>query len=135
MRLLRIALVLVGSPVALVVLGAAVLAARNFAQRPGRVVYVGGPVLTMDAEDRVFSGVALDGERIAEVGSDATIRAWADRKGAEVVELEGRAVLPGFIDAHGHFPGAGLFAGYANLNSPPIGEIGSIDELVQTMSR
>ena len=134
MRLIRIALVVVASLAALLVLAAVVLVGRNFAQRPGRVVYVGGPVITMDETATVAEGVALDGERIARVGSEAAIRAWAAENDAEIVELRGRAVLPGFIDAHGHFPGEGLFAVYANLNSPPIGEIQAIEDLVEAMS-
>lgn len=135
MRLLRIALLLVGSLAALLLLFAAVFALWNFAQRPGRVVYVGGPVLTMDARDTIVRGIALDGERIAAVGSEAEIRAWSELHGGEVIELEGRALLPGFIDAHGHFPGNGLVAVFADLNSPPIGEIETIDDLVESMSR
>ena len=106
-RLLRIALVLLGSLAALALLGAVAVVGRHFAQRPGRAVFVGGPVLTMDARDTLASGIALDGERIALVGDEKQVREWSERNGAEVVELEGRVVLPGFIDAHGHFPGKG----------------------------
>ena len=42
---------------------------------PVRVAYVGGAVLTMDAQDRVVGGVAIEGERIAQVGGEAEIRA------------------------------------------------------------
>jgi predicted amidohydrolase YtcJ len=101
---------------------------------PGPVVYVGGPVLTLDAENRVVGGLATEGDRIAAVGDEAAIRAWGRERGARVVELEGRALLPGFIDAHGHFPGAGLDAVHADLNSPPIGPVESIDDLVRLLA-
>jgi len=135
MKWLRYTLVLVGSLGAFLFLLAVVLAARSFLSRPGRVVYVGGPVLTIDAENSIAAGIALDGDRIAAVGKEDEIRTWAEHHNAKVIELEGRAVLPGFIDAHGHFPGNGLPSAFTDLNSPPIGKIETIDHLVDAMSR
>jgi predicted amidohydrolase YtcJ len=43
-------------------------------------------------------------------------------------------LLPGFIDAHGHFPGVGLYALYADLNSPPIGDVRSVDDVVERLA-
>jgi hypothetical protein len=84
----------------------------------------------MDARDRTVSAVGTDGDRIAVAGSDDEVRQWAARSGARVVELPGRAVIPGFIDAHGHFPGEGLFAVRADLRSPPVGEVRALDDVV-----
>lgn len=100
---------------------------------PARVAYVGGAVLTMDTQDRVVGGIAIEGERIAQVGTGAEIRAWAERVRARVVDLEGRAVLPGFVDAHSHFPGAGIDVVAADLNAPPIGKITRIDEIIAAL--
>ncbi len=102
---------------------------------PGAVLYVGGPILSMDAHSRVVEALATDGERIAAVGGEAELRAWARERGARVVDLRGHALLPGFIDAHGHFPGAGIFAVFENLNSPPIGPVESVDGLVQRLAK
>ena len=96
---------------------------------PPRTVYVGGPILTMDGGSRVVEALGTEGDRIAAVGSRAEVEAWA-RGRARVVDLAGRALLPGFIDAHGHFPGAGIFAVYVDLNSPPIGNVEGLDDLV-----
>ena len=103
-------------------------------QAPGATVYVGGPILTMDADNRVVSALATDGERIALVGDEAQVLAWAEEKGARVVDLEGRALLPGFIDAHGHFPGAGITAVFVDLNSPPIGDVSDIEDMVARLA-
>ncbi len=97
---------------------------------PERTLYAGGPVLTVDTGDRVVEALGVEGERIAFVGSRADGEAW-EAGTARIVELEGRAVVPGFIDAHGHFPGAGLYAVHADLNSPPIGDVRTIDDLVE----
>lgn len=97
-----------------------------------RVVYRGGPVLTMDPDRRVVEAVGVEGEQIAAVGSEADVLAWANDD-AEIVELDGRALLPGFIDAHGHYPGEGIYAVLADLNSPPIGDMETIDDIVARM--
>ncbi len=99
---------------------------------PGRVVYRGGPILTMDADDRLVEALGTDGDRIAIVGSEAEVRAWGG-SGARVVDLQGAALLPGFVDAHGHFPGEGIYAVVEDLNSPPIGTVERIDEIVERM--
>jgi predicted amidohydrolase YtcJ len=107
----------------LIALGAHVLVG------PPRTLYVGGPIVALDAEDRVVEALGVEGERIAFVGPRAGGEAWA-RGTARVVDLAGRAIVPGFIDAHGHFPGAGLYAVHVDLNSPPIGDVETIDQLV-----
>ena len=99
---------------------------------PERSVYTGGPILTMDANDRLVEAIGVEGEHIAVVGSRALVEEWAAGD-ARVVDLEGRALLPGFIDAHGHFPGAGLYAVNANLNSPPIGQVENMDQLLERL--
>jgi hypothetical protein len=95
----------------------------------GSTVYRGGSVITLDAGNRVVEALGVAGDRIGAAGSEAEVMRWAG-DGARVVELEGRALLPGFIDAHGHYPGAGIYAHAADLNAPPIGSVRSLDDLV-----
>src|SRR4249920_141595 len=47
------------------------------------------------------TAVAVRGGRVVAVGSDADAREAAG-EGAEVIDLAGRLVVPGFIDAHAH---------------------------------
>ena len=65
------------------------------------LVLSGGPVLTMDASGRRAEAVAVRDGRIVAVGSAQQLD---DLTGptTEVVDLEGRALLPGFIDPHMH---------------------------------
>jgi hypothetical protein len=94
------------------------------------VLYRGGPIVTLDADDRVLGALAAEGGRIVAVGSEAELAGWARRRGTRVVDLHGRALLPGFIDAHGHFLFAGLAASRVDLSSPPVGSVRDLDELV-----
>ena len=66
------------------------------------LLFTGGRVLTMDALDRIASGAAVRDGRITAVGSDDEVRRAA-APDAVHVELQGRALLPGFCDPHNHF--------------------------------
>ncbi|MGZ8593928.1 MAG: hypothetical protein ACXWYC_11580 [Actinomycetota bacterium] len=64
----------------------------------------GGVVLTMDPEIPTAAAIALSGRRILAVGNDDDVLALAG-PGTTVIDLEGMAVTPGFIDSHGHWIG------------------------------
>jgi predicted amidohydrolase YtcJ len=55
----------------------------------------------MAGRGRPATAVAVAGGRILAVGGDAEVRACCTGR-TEVVELDGRALLPGFIDTHMH---------------------------------
>lgn len=88
----------------------------------------------MDAGNRVVEALAVDGDRIAGAGSRAELEDWARLHGAEVVDLRGRTLLPGFVDAHSHFPASGLLDPLVHLGSPPVGPVADIEGLVQALS-
>lgn len=66
------------------------------------LVLLNGRVLTVDAGDRVAQAVAITGNRITAVGTDAEIRRLIG-PATEQIDLAGRAVTPGLLDAHAHF--------------------------------
>lgn len=90
-------------------------------QPPAHQVFVNGTVLTMDANNTVAQALSARGALIEATGTSAEIMARVGDD-TEVVDLRGRTMLPGFIDAHGHFPGSGMRTISADLNSPPIGD-------------
>jgi predicted amidohydrolase YtcJ len=71
------------------------------------IVLVGGPVMTMDRGRPSARGVAVGGGRILAVGDE---RAVAELAGPHTrrIDLRGRTLLPGFIDAHCHPVMAGV---------------------------
>lgn len=71
------------------------------AQAQTTTVFVGGKVLTVDADFSEADAIAIRGERILAVGTEAEVRAAAGAD-ATIVDLQGKTVLPGFIDAHTH---------------------------------
>src|SRR5207237_9903785 len=65
-----------------------------------------GKVFTADARGTIAQAVAVDGERIVAIGSNAEI--LLGYEGARTIDLKGRLVTPGFNDAHIHFVNGGL---------------------------
>ena len=96
-------------------------------------VYVNGVVLTMNGESETAQAVAVRGNEIVAVGANSDVETLV---GVEtvVVDLEGRTMTPGFYAPHDHFPGSGRVAVTSvDLNSPPIGMIETIDQLVTAL--
>ncbi len=69
---------------------------------PATVIFYGGPVITMDPEIGIADAIALDGDLILAVGDALSILTLADDD-TVVVDLQGRTILPGLIDAHSHW--------------------------------
>lgn len=68
--------------------------------RPGPLVFTGGPILTMAGGSRV-EALAVEGERIVHAGTLAECRDAAGEARREI-NLGGRTLMPGFVDAHCH---------------------------------
>lgn len=97
--------------------------------------YVNGIVLTMEDNDAVAQAVAVTDGLIHAVGDNAKVRAHIGPN-TRVVDLDGRTMLPGFIDAHSHFLIAGRNQNIAvDLNAPPIGDIENISDLIARVSK
>ena len=118
----------------LAVVGVGVAWLRLHPSPPGIQVWTNGHVLTMDADGRQATALVIEDDRIVAVGSDEEVQRWLPDADVEL-DLDGRTVVPGFIEAHGHFPGAGLVAVAADLNSPPIGTITTIAEALNALKQ
>jgi predicted amidohydrolase YtcJ len=95
--------------------------------RTADVLLVNANVLTMDAARPRASSVAIAGGRISSVGPDPAASA-----AAEVLDLHGATVLPGFHDAHNHMAWFGMSLTEIDLRYP---EISSLDELYAAVAR
>ena len=111
--------------------GASLIGGRSMAQTArdaSTAVFTGGPILTIDDAMPTAEAVAVRNGVIVAVGSLDAARAAAGR-GARTVNLDGRTLLPGFFDPHGHVSMVGLQARYANLLPAPDGQGNDIPAL------
>jgi len=68
---------------------------------PLTTVFSGGTILTVDKEFSEVQAIAIRGTKILAVGTAAEVLTAAG-KDARIVDLSGKTMLPGFIDAHTH---------------------------------
>ncbi len=64
-------------------------------------VFYNGRIITMDPKAPEATAFGVWGNRFCAVGSDDDVRKMADNQ-TEVIDLNGRAVVPGFIESHNH---------------------------------
>lgn len=103
-----------------------------FAQQVADTVYFGGEILTMeDDQPRVEAVAVKDGEILA-TGALAALAPHMDDD-TVAFDLNGRAMVPGFIDSHGHVVLGGLQALAGNLLAPPDGHVEDMAGLVTTL--
>ena len=93
------------------------------------LIIAGGPIVTMDAVRGKPEAVAIRDGKILAVGSKNDIEALRGKK-TEQVDLEGRTLLPGFIDGHSHFSMAVKSATWANVSGAPVGNVASIADIL-----
>lgn len=65
-------------------------------------IYVNGNIATVDAEFSFVSSLGVRSGKIIAAGNAESVRAVM-KENAQVVDLAGHTVIPGAIDAHGHF--------------------------------
>ncbi|MGW6382497.1 amidohydrolase [Peribacillus butanolivorans] len=65
------------------------------------IVFINGEVITVDQKNKVVEAVAVKGNRISAVGSNREVKGFIGEK-TKVIDLQGKTLLPGFIDSHIH---------------------------------
>lgn len=103
---------------------------RGPAPEAADVILTGGTVLTVDSADRVAQAIAVRGERIVAVGSDAEILRYAG-PATRRINLAGRTVTPGLMDAHAHFSGGAGDLNELDLSYPRVTSIRAVRDSVR----
>jgi len=108
----------------LVTLSVACSSDRNVAD----LVIRNGTVYTVDSLQPAAEAIAVKGDRIVFVGSNADVEKWIGDS-TEVIDVEGKAVTHGFIESHGHFLGVGY-----NVMNLDLSSAKSYDEIVSRVA-
>ena len=100
--------------------------------RSADAIYLNGTLITMNDDQPQAEAIAVKNGKIVAVGDRSTMTSWQG-KDTKIFDLQGKTLLPGFIDPHGHLFNMGISVAVAFLNPPPDGQVDSIDKLVDVL--
>ncbi len=92
-----------------------------------------GHFLTLDSKSTTVQAVAIEKGRFVATGTSREILATHRTPSTKVVDLKGRTVLPGLIDAHVHVLGAALSEYRRPL--PPLNSIADIQQFIREKAK
>src|SRR5207248_3987353 len=99
----------------LILICEAAMAAGGQMKTAAELVISNAKVWTVDSKLPTAQAVAVFGDRIVAVGSNADIEAWRGTS-TQVIDAGGKLLLPGFNDAHVHFVSGGRQLDAVDLN-------------------
>ncbi len=100
-----------------------------------QTLYHNGPIITVNEDGQVVEAALVSDGKFVCVGAFSEVRDAA-LASAEMVDLEGRAMVPGFIDPHGHFPDSGMLALFqVDVSGPPLGPCNTIADLLGRLAK
>lgn len=103
------------------VLGVLLFASSAYAAPAADTIYYNGAILTMAGKEPAYiDALAVKDGRIVFAGSKDEAFALMGNE-TRLVDLNGKALLPGFIDGHSHYINSLLVANECNLYPPPSG--------------
>ena len=106
---------------------------KNTKNSDGKIYY-NGHIITMEGDSpQQVQALITQAGKIVYVGSLAEGK--AKYKNLAEVDLQQQTLLPAFIDPHSHFGLVSNTMGQVNLNPPPIGDITSIDNMMQSLKQ
>lgn len=79
------------------------------------IIFRGGPILTVNAQDAVVQALAMRDGVITAVGTEAEVMATKTAS-TQVVDLQGKTLMPGFVGAHEHPTLTAVFNGAIDLS-------------------
>lgn len=117
------------------VLGVLLLTRSNLDAQQADAIYHNGSILTMVGSDPSYAqALAVRQGKIAFVGK---LEEGMRFKGTEtkLIDLGGKALLPGFIDAHSHYINSLLVANQCKLYAPPSGPGKDVPSILETLKQ
>ncbi len=98
-------------------------------------IYMGGDIITMNDAQPHAGAIAVKDGLIVAVGTRAEVE--QEHKGTEtkIHNLDGKTLVPGFLDAHSHYINSLSVANQAKLYAPPAGPGKDVDSIIAELKR
>jgi len=93
------------------------------------LVLIYGKIITIDPDDSVVEAVVCKDKRFVKVGTNEDVKPYIGKR-TEVIDLEGKTVVPGFVDTHLHFSSGGRRARFVDLRY-----VRSMEDLVEEIKK
>lgn len=97
-------------------------------------IYYGGPILTMEDDVPSVEALVIKDRKILYTGTQSEAEKYTDNNTVKH-HLQGKTLLPGFIDAHGHLTSKAGMEMAIDLSPSPYGTVNSIPDLQQTLKK
>ena len=94
-----------------------------------KTIYFNGTIITVDANETIAEAVLVEDGKIVKVGTNDEVLASKDEN-VNLVDLEGKTMLPGFVDPHGH-----VVATAQTLMIVTLGDVTSREELINKLKK
>src|SRR4051794_2075528 len=105
---------------------------RRALSGPADLILTNGKIITVDPAFTIAQAIAIAGDRILAVGPDAAMAAMAG-PATRVVDLKGKAVIPGITDGHAHMDREALRDVFPALG--PVRSIRDIQDRIAELAR
>lgn len=121
----------VSSKIIMILLSVSVLIScgEKKVKEPADLVLTNGIIATMEEANPQVEAVAVKGEKIIAVGSSSEIKKYIGDL-TQVIDLNGKFVMPGFIESHAHFLGLGNSKQILDLHTAK-----NWDEVIEMVAR
>lgn len=91
--------------------------------------FVNGKIYVSFNPRRTVEAILVAFGRVLYAGSGERVESVAEKLGGEIIDLQGKVVLPGFIDSHLHLEELGMYLNTMDLRG--VGSIGELKERVE----
>jgi Amidohydrolase family len=98
-----------------------------------QLIFINADVVTMNQGQPSAQAVSVKAGKILAVGSTEDLTRKYQGQATQVVDLHGKALLPGFIDPHSHFMNTLQISTWANVTAPPVGQVKSIPDIIAVL--
>ncbi len=104
----------------------------NLVAQSADVIYHNGTIVTIEDDLPIASSVAAKDGKIIAVSQQSLVQLYKGDS-TQVIDLKGKTMLPGFVDAHSHMALAMSLVRQANVSSPPVNTVNDISDIVDKL--
>lgn len=109
------------------------LSCQEKVENPADAIYYGGDIITMEGEtEQYVEALAVKDGKILFTGSLEESNSFKGTT-TKMIDLQGKTMLPGFIDPHSHFINSLSMSSQANCSPPPVGNSTTPEKIVEAL--